>query len=311
MGKLLKKEDLNKFLYKIKTKQELVAPVETDAVRFETVKFISQIILDKIPEFPPKKYFLPSNDEMFQFRGSKILGTKKQPSRIIFGIRQCDVNAINVLDKVFLGKNPDPLYKERREKTTLIAIKCSKEIEKNCFCTSMNLSNFADLYFHDIGDSFFIEVGSDKGLKLVSRLKDYEYQTGPINTKKRLFKKDIARYYNNKAWKDAANKCISCGICTNVCPTCLCYKQKEFSDTKTDIGTKKRSWVSCQHKNFWEDTDENAMDFDKTKMLKHRVYHKLSYFKKNYRIGMCTGCGRCITQCPAKIDFVKIINKFK
>lgn len=312
MGKILKKEDLNKFLYKIKSQQELIAPITTDATRFETIKFISQITLDKIPDFSPKKYLLPPSEDIFYFPESKInlaQFLKRQKDKAIFGIRLCDINAFHILDKKLLGK--DPLYTQRREKITLIGIQCSKEIEKNCFCSSLNLKNHADLFFHDIKDSYYIEVKTKKGLKLVSRLKDYDYDAERIITKKTLENKELERYYDNKAWIDAAKKCTSCGICTSVCPTCHCF----FTEDKVEMDAKKgrriRKLTSCQYGDFWKNQDNTKINFERSEMLKHRIYHKLSYFKKKFGIEMCTGCGRCITNCPSGIDFVKLINSLK
>lgn len=312
MGKILKKEDLNKFLYKIKSQQELVAPVKTDALRFETIQFVSQVSLDKIPDYSPKKFLLPSEEDILEFPESKInlmQFLKRQKDKVIFGIRLCDVNAIHVLDKKLLGK--DPLYTQRREKITLIGIQCGEEIEKNCFCESMNLKNHADLFFHDMGDSYYIEYKTDKGLKLVSRLKDYAFEPYKIATKKHLKKIDLPAYYNDKAWEKLAEKCISCGICTNICPTCHCFETIEETNLKEDVGRRKRSLLSCQYKRFWKDSKDKEMGVSKTDMLKHRIYHKLHYFRKKYGVDMCTGCGRCITNCPAEIDFVKTINSLE
>jgi len=312
MGKILKKEDLNKFLYKIKSQQELIAPVTTDATRFEAVKFISQINLDKIPDFSPKRYLLPPKEDIFYFPESKInlmQFLKRQKDKAIFGIRLCDINAVHILDKKLLGK--DPLYTQRREKITLIGIQCSKEIEKNCFCASLNLKNHADLFFHDIKDSYYIEVKTQKGLKLVSRLKDYDYDAEKIITRKTLENKDLDLYYDNKAWADAAKKCTFCGICTNICPTCHCFITLDKIDGDAKKGKRMRELLSCQYADFWKNNDNTGMDFEKTEIFKHRIYHKLQYFRKKYGIDMCTGCGRCITNCPEGIDFVKIINSLK
>lgn len=312
MGKVLKKEDLNKFLYKIKSSQELIAPVTTDCTRFENVKFISQINLEKIPDFSPKKYLIPAMEDVSFFPESKfnlLQFLKRQKNKVIFGIRLCDINAIHILDKKLLGK--DPLYTQRREKITIIGLQCSKEIEKNCFCASFSLKNHADLFFHDIKEEYYIEVKTEKGMKLVSRLKDYDYEADKIYTKKRLENKDLEKEFDNKAWEDAAKKCISCGVCTNICPTCHCFNTEDMTDVDAKKGKRVRFLTSCHYKDFWKNNDDSLIDLKKEDMLKHRIYHKLHYFKKKYGIEMCTGCGRCITNCPAGIDFVKIINSMK
>jgi sulfhydrogenase subunit beta (sulfur reductase) len=312
MGKILKKEDLNKFLYKTKSQYELISPITTDCTRFDTVKFISQINLGKIPDFSPKRYLLPESEDMFDYPESKISLKRflnRQKTKVIFGIRLCDVNAISVLDKKLLGK--DPLYTQKREKIILIGIQCAKEIEKNCFCTSFSQKTSADLFFHEIKGGYYIEVKSEKGLKLVSRLKDYDYDPDRIITKKVLEKKDLEEFYDNKAWNDAAKKCTSCGICTNICPTCHCFKSDDVTGIDIKKGKIVKALTSCHFKEFWKTHDNTLLNVDKTERLKHRIYHKLHYFRKKHGVDMCTGCGRCITNCPAGIDFVKIINSLK
>lgn len=313
MGRILKKEDLNKFLYKLKSKNELIAPVKNEgAVRFETLDFLSQMTLSELPDFSPKKYLLPAVEDMFYFPESKLnlmQYLRRQKDKIIFGIRLCDINAIYILDKKLLGK--DHIYTQKREKLTIIGLQCENEIKDNCFCTSMNLKHYGDLFFYDIGDSYYIEVGSEKGLKLVSRLKEYYYDADKINTRKRLDKKDLEKHYDDEIWENDSKDCTYCGACTSVCPTCQCFALTDEIDLDLTKGTRKRTLTSCQYNTFWEDSNNKKIINKKTDKFKHRIYHKIVYFKKKYGIDMCTGCGRCITMCPQKIDFVKTINKIK
>ena len=310
MGRILKKEDLNKFLYKLKSQNELIAPVkEKDVTKFEQISFISQISLERIPTFSPKKFFLPSKEDIFYFPESKFNITnllKREKDKIIFGIRLCDMNAISALDKLLIGK--DYFYTQRREKITLIGLKCEDEVEKNCFCASMNLKYKGDLLFHDIGDSYYIEVYSEKGLKLVSRLKEYDYDTEKIQNYKTLQKKDLEKYYSNEYWENLSKKCTFCGACTSVCPTCNCFGIKDTIELDLQKAKRERSLTSCMFDSFWLDNKEQKILDTKTDKFKHRIYHKLVYFRKKYGVDMCTGCGRCISRCPQNIDFVEHIN---
>lgn len=313
MGKILKKEDLNKFLYKLKSKNELISPVKIeDVTRFEIINYISQISLERIPTFSPKKFFLPSKEDIFYFPESRfniVNLLKREKDKIIFGLRFCDMNAIAALDKMLLGK--DHFYTQRREKITIIGLKCEDEVEKNCFCTSMNLKYKGDLFFHDIGDSYYIEVNSDKGLKLVSRLKDYYYDTEKITTFKHLLKKDLEIYTSNNYWSDLAKRCTSCGACTSICPTCNCFKIIDSIELDMQKAKRTRELTSCEYSSFWKDINGNELISEKTDRFKHRIFHKLVYFKKKYGIDMCTGCGRCISNCPQNIDFVEKINELR
>ena len=313
MGRILKKEDLNKFLYKIKSQNDLIAPVKTEEVtRFEIINFISQINLQRIPTFSPKKFLLLPKEDIFYFPESKFnISTllNRQKEKVIFGIRHCDLNAINALDKLLLGK--DHFYTQRREKLVLIGLKCEDEVETNCFCNSFNLKYKGDLYFHDIGDSYYIEVNSDKGLKLVSRLKEYNYETEKIVTYKNLQSKNLEDYNNNTYWEDLIKRCTFCGACTSVCPTCNCFSINDSIDLDLQKSKRTRTQTSCMYNSFWLEKSNKLIIKNQGDKFKHRLFHKLVYFKKKFGVDMCTGCGRCITNCPENIDFVEKINELR
>jgi sulfhydrogenase subunit beta (sulfur reductase) len=310
MGKLLKKEDLNRFLSNLMGRYEIIAPVKRDIVRYEVINDLNDIYLDEKPFFSAKKFFFEPKETLFEFQSRRGFKKRIKP-RIIFGMRNCDANALLVLDKLYLNGFPDERYKEKREKTILITIPCD-EPEENCFCESLELKDYFDLKFTDIGPSYYIEVGSEKGKRLVHRFKDHKMigEKKDMDFRKVLNKrKDLKKYFDDKLWKKEAERCLSCSQCTNICPTCTCFDIVDNVELNLREGGRSREADSCQLKSFTEVAGGHVFREARSARLRHFVLHKLQYFKDQHDINMCVGCGRCITICPAGIDLVEISNK--
>ena len=314
--KLLNKLQLKSFLEKISDSYDVVAPVKTDILRFLEVKKedFDSITLEGRALFSAKKYFYNSKHTLFKFKDGKIIENKFKGKRVIFGMRLCDINALLKLDKLFLDEFEDSYYKDARENTLILGINCEVVPNAHCFCESMDLRHEGyDLFFCDAGENFHIIVGSEKGEMLVKELPESDAASQPIRTEKKLLKKDISALYDNPSWKEATKKCISCGACTNLCPDCLCFDIMDDPglDVKSDSGIRHIEWDSCQYKGFTEVAGGHVFRDSRENRLKHRIFHKLQYFKEKFGENMCTGCGRCIEGCPTKIDFVEIINNMQ
>ena len=313
MGKILKKEDYNRFLNNLKNKYELIAPVKVgDIVRYEIVNDINEICLDKQPFYSIKKFFLPRTEELFDFQERRKFGLfRRQKKRVIFGLRKCDANSLLVMDELFLEGYIDASYKERRDNTILITVPC-KTPEPNCFCESMNLKDYYDLKFTDIGDSYYIDIDSDRGRSLVHRFKNHELKINDeAGCKRKLNKHELRQFFENKIWNKEAEKCLSCCMCTTHCPTCTCFDIKDSIEINLKDGTRYRIEDSCQLKSFTRVSGNHVFREPRYARLRHRIFHKLQYFREKYKIDMCVGCGRCISICPTKIDMVDIVNKLK
>lgn len=310
MGKLLKKEDLTKFLYKLKQRSKLIAPVKDkgNKVYFDTIEDIKLIHLDTIPDFSIKKVFLEPKEDMYTYDSGKLIEPEKIKERIIFGARLCDLNSLMIIDKIFLEKKShDEEYKKKRNNTILIGYHCD-EPNDECFCESMNLEKYYDLFFYDLGEHYYIEIGSDKGQKLVSRLKDYDYLPPKIRCKKKLTGELKVEDKDHDELKKIAELCLSCGKCTYLCPTCYCFDIKSHDNYNLTSGKMFREWDSCKHIDFIKHDDGHNMRENRAERFQFRIFHKMYHYKKKHIKSMCVGCGRCIKKCPNKIDFVKAIN---
>ncbi|MGD9276049.1 MAG: 4Fe-4S dicluster domain-containing protein [Candidatus Pacearchaeota archaeon] len=309
MQKILPKNKLNGFLLDLIKKYKVIAPVkeEDNHAKFKQIKNPKEIYLEKIADVPAKEFFIPENETLIEFKNNKATETKGEIKKtIIFGLRKCDLNAIEVLDKVMF----DLPYINKRKNTILIGLFCENP-DDYCFCNSMELTDYYDLFLYLLKNNYYISVGSKKGEALVKNLSNAKKEIkipNPKNTRK-LKTKDISKYYKNKIWETDSEKCLSCAACTSWCPTCNCFNLKDKTNINFKNSKRIRQGSSCQLKSFSRVAGDKVFRNSRLSRFKHFVYHKIDYFKKKHNRYMCVGCGRCLRICPTKIDWIETINK--
>jgi sulfhydrogenase subunit beta (sulfur reductase) len=316
------KEVLHEFLQSLVGKYALIAPVKDDLVRFKETKDAKEVHLDKNSYFPVKEYFFGKHEVLFTFDGKGFSMPKMKPEKkVLFGLRRCDLNGILHQDQVYLKDIHDPYYAERRKNTLLIGYHCPTAPSEYCFCGSLDLKECQDLMFFDRDDHFLVEVGSNAGEKFIAKFRRFfstakEEEIVPLDRKipgaDRLKKTDINMLYDHPDWKKGVDICLSCAACTNLCPTCYCFEiHDDMSAKDPKKGRRSRQWSSCQLQEFSRIAGDHVFREKREERFKHRIYHQLDYFKDKHGFNLCVGCGRCISGCPTRIDFVKIINEMR
>ncbi|MBN1502837.1 4Fe-4S dicluster domain-containing protein [Candidatus Woesearchaeota archaeon] len=320
-GYILKKEDFGKFIESLKEEYEIFAPVKKKTYFvFGKVDSAEEIAFEFInTEYSPTNLFFPKKEVLFDYNNTKINNKKEDITRVIFGIRPCDVHALIIMDTLFLEANfEDTYYRKKRENTLLISLKCNSAGE-NCFCESMGtdkLERGYDLMFCEQGGSYVVDIGSQRGQKLINELfkSTDEECIKELHCNKKLDMQKVnqlEQFAEHEGWKKESEACLSCAACTITCPTCGCFDVVDVPNLNMAAGKRLRVNTSCQLKNFSEVAGGHVFRETRDKRFKHRIYHKLVYFKKQFDTFMCVGCGRCITNCPAGIDMVSIINSLK
>jgi ferredoxin len=246
--------------------------------------------------FAPREALWQSQaGEEGQLRFNEII-PETEPIAVI-GVRACDIAALYIHDKHFLQQEyRDPCYLARRQKLLLVAVNCSHPAD-TCFCASTGDGPHAsygyDLALSELDDGFIVEAHTEKGLSIQSRLEldsvttaqretadadklnatQQQTRSLPSNNLQRLLFENL----DHPRWEDIAERCLSCGNCTSVCPTCFCHS--EFDETTLDGSTRLRyrQWLT----------------------------HKLGSWHEQYGRSGCVGCGRCISWCPVGIDLTE------
>jgi sulfhydrogenase subunit beta (sulfur reductase) len=278
---------------------------------------------------PPKASFLLNVEKMFGFskKGSTYEvtpGNGETPKQLIFGVRPCDARAIGIVDMVFKDSYEDRYYLSRRENSVLVGLACTNPYD-SCFCTSLESgpgeSKDVDLLLTEIGDAFLVEEVTEKGRALMAGV-DGEASQGDeakaaavkeaatAKVTRKIDTKEIAArlpaaFDDEAFWKKVAAKCVSCGICTFLCPTCYCFDIND--EMLKGEGARYRNWDSCSFPLYTKMPAENPREA-KWRRVRQKVNHKYTFYPMLFDVIACTGCGRCIRQCPVNWDITQTLS---
>lgn len=330
---VIKKEETKKFLKGL-SGYTIHAPVQDrENVLFKPVKSSDTIVRQFTNSVNPPKYVvLPQTETMFtisRIKGANVTINEPQitEKNIIFGIRPCDAKAIAILDEVFSGDYKDPYYLKRRENTTLIGLACT-DPHYNCFCTSVggapDATEGLDMLWTDIGDIYYVSVLTEKGLELIAgantflkvtskntEVKDAVHKAAHDKISQKLdtdvLPEKLEKMFEDEYWEHLSMKCIGCGSCTYLCPTCYCF---DINEIESQGNAKRvRTWDSCQFSSYTIHTSGHNPRPHKANRIRNRIYHKYKYHHDNFNKLGCVGCGRCIPYCPINLNIKSIINE--
>ena len=287
----------------------------------------------------PKGLFFPQSEDIVSFKTKGktidiIEEYKNVEPFVVFGVRACDNQAFDVLDKVFLSEPVDEFYKIKREKGIIITSACFSP-EESCFCKTFNIDPLnpkGDIETYRCKDYLYWNPLTEKGMQLTDSLtglfekeeveKDCDelkafkenaqkiFDKLPLKDLKieNLNSKDTLNIFDSPEWEKLSASCVGCGTCTFVCPTCQCY---DILDFKANGKVKRfRCWDSCMYSDFTKMAHGNPRT-TQLQRFRQRFMHKLVYFPENNNGEFsCVGCGRCVVKCPVSMNIVKVIKAF-
>ena len=332
---VIKKEDLNKWLEYLKKKARLYAPKKKEnQFIFRPIEDIREITLKYIPTIlPPKKYYYPQKEKLFRFK-IKPFGTSKAikafEEYILFAVHTCDIAGIQCMDVVFREGPEDPNYLNRKDKMAIIGLECLEYCDKYASCASMGNHEPRggyDLMMVDLGGKFILHINSEKGERLICGLayikeadeKDMLNLEHVREAKKKAFKEEFNasllkvyeafdKHFTSKVWQDVGKRCVACGNCTTVCPTCYCFDTLDEMELSLNEGMRYRIWNSCQMDDFAKVAGGEDFRKGRDGRQRHRYYRKFKYPVDKFNRYFCTGCGRCTRSCMAQISLVETVN---
>jgi ferredoxin len=265
---------------------------------------------------------------MFKYKERKMALPSSPSPIILFGVRGCDVKGIEVLDKVFKSKEVvDSYWEEKYGRSVIFGLKCN-EMRNGCFCTWMNggplREEGMDVVMVEVKEGFVVEGRTTRGREVVEGLNLREPEEKEIKEKEEITKKveneseekvelkgvekKLVELWEDSLWEEISERCIGCGVCTYLCPTCHCF---DIQDEGEEEGERIRIWDSCMFKLFTQEAAGTNPRPTRRERVRGRVMHKFRYLVENIGEIGCTGCGRCVRECPVKIDVREVVEKIK
>ncbi len=292
---------------------------------FKKVENVAEVVLDYPRTIQPlKKFFLPSKEELLSFNLQKNNFDKvsiKSEKKVFFAIHSYEMQSILRLDFNMAQGNPESNYLTRRENSTFVGI--SYEPDEYHFAKSVgieieDMEGFS-LYLNKVENGYNVYVVNDEGQALIDGFgKASSLQSNGKFEEKDFYAKIRYHYnrlpkvfdavYKAKVWDKVAQKCLGCGTCNILCPTCYCFDVTDEIELDVVGGKRERSWDSCVLHPFARVAGgENFREF-LSHRTRHRLYRKFKYITEKSGRLQCVGCGRCTKYCPAGISMTGIVN---
>ena len=205
-----------------------------------------------------------------------------------------------------------------RENSKFILIGCEKSFD-NCFCVSMgsNKTDEYNAYIKVDGQDVYLDVKDEEIENVIASIEKEEKEVKPDFVTENPVKVNIPEnlgleVMKSTMWNEYNERCITCGRCNFVCPTCTCFTMQDitYKDNK-NAGERRRVWASCHVDGYTDMAGGHSFRKEKGQKMRFKTLHKVYDYKKKWGYHMCVGCGRCDDICPEYISFSTIINKLE
>ena len=283
-----------------------------------------------------KRFLYPPYRTLFRIRrkgkGLEFMEQEENTAELaLIGVRPCELEAITIQERVFTSSEQrDDSYLAVRKKLFIIAVNCTSS-GGNCFCASMNTGPHAkenfDLALTEVVNAnehfFIVEIGSETGLSVIHDVESAEPTEDEVETAAGLVRqaesqirkldldttpKLLSANLEHPEWDEVSKRCLACGNCTMVCPTCFCSTVEDTTDLSGKLAERRRRWDSCFTLDFAKVAGGNFRTSPRSR-YRQWLTHKLSSWVDQFGKSGCVGCGRCITWCPVGIDITAEVQK--
>jgi len=311
---------------------EVVGPQSRGpAFVFDKLQSVDELRLDyETTILPPTKYFLPPDERLLRFNRAtgEVYDTEPtQIRRALFGMHPCDINALLLLDEIFMGDFIDPYYAAARKSCFIIGSSCMPGQDHICNALGTDeIHRGFDLFLTDLQDRYFLSCRSVVGAEIVDKyLKTTEPTEKDINDfqeRTKHFKEAFsplpkmdqlpllygAKYKNDDLWEKIGDDCLCCGACSMVCPVCYCFDVCDKLDADGTTGLRHRVWDSCLKSEFAEVAHSHNFRPSRASRVRYRFFHKfVGNFSRRGKM-LCVGCSRCNKACKVGITPAVVID---
>lgn len=320
--KALDRTNLNKFVESV-SKEFNVYSITEDKFSTEFDSYRALEILKPIKS--AKEIVFPQTELLFKFdlveKEIKVNNENSNLANLILWIKPCDVRGINLLKKVFEKDVKDVYFLDKLNNTIFVGLACSNPT-RNCFCTSVGITPYykegMDIFATNVNGTLILEALTDKGNEILSKVdsllrdatEDEIEKAKQIHlqaeNKVKKYNFDTSRLvWDSDVWR-ISEICLSCGICTYLCPTCHCFDI--IDENYIYEGERIRVWDSCMYSEYTLQASGYNPRAYRLQRLRNRIMHKFVWFKEVFNEYACTGCGRCISYCPVNISLIEILG---
>lgn len=328
MGYRLTAEDVNAVMKKWAEDYFIYAPKrmvgkgafsDTDAIRYASIETVEEIEFDAKSDFPFREILLPLSETLLFFTEEQVKEADGPKKGAIILLRSCDLHAVKRLDEIYLNNGfEDYYYKRVRDNVKFVLLGCEKAFA-TCFCVDMQANRIEtyDASLEKKGDHYEMDnrfaewepVLARNGMNRQPVIPAYVTETKVQVKIPAELSIEVAK---SKIWDEYDSRCINCGRCTIVCPTCTCFTMQDIFYTDNGrVGERRRVAASCMVDGYTDVAGGGAYRRENGQRMRFRVLHKVYDFNKRFGYHMCTGCGRCDDVCPEYISFSNCINKLE
>lgn len=288
---------------------------DTDIVRYGKVNSLDEIEWNKKSDYSFKEVLLAINETLFYFTEDQTTVPKGPDKDILIFLRSCDLHAVKRLDEIYLKNGFEDFYYARvRERAKFVLMGCESTCASG-FCVSMgtNKSDNYDAYIKVDGDQVVMDLKWDA---LEASVKDEaQAEVTPDYVTENVEKVTLPKNLSNESftkeiWEEYGARCIKCGRCNFVCPTCTCFTMQDiFYKDNEKVGERRRVWASCQIDGYTDMAGGHGFRKSQGDRMRFKVMHKIYDYEKRFGYPMCVGCGRCDDVCPEYISYSNCVNR--
>jgi len=326
MSEIIQEKALRELIQKLISEGKTVAgPIQGTNHRYfyQKVASADEILMDPpgMPMNSIKEFVFPRREVLYTF---KYNGTDVELSdapvfegeQFLFGVRPCDAAANTILDPLFAWDYDDKFFQAWRKNTTVVTFAC-KNIDAHCFCTSVGLSpetdQGADAMLLDLGNGEYeVRTFTEKGKALFAGKTTPSDKIGHAAAfpEQKFDIEAVVNYlqehFDDPIWAETSLRCVGCGACTYVCPTCHCFDIIEEGNAMA--GARVKTWDACQFALFTHHASGHNPRTHQSQRQRNRIQHKFHIYKDKFGLVLCTGCGNCTRECSTSLGVHPILK---